>query len=311
MSEIAIMGGIAADIEGRPSGTLIYADSNPGKIKISYGGVSRNITENLARMGADVSFCSIAGNDFTGRSAKQQLEELGVDVSGVKLIDGESTAMYLSILDDRGDMELALCNMDILERIDTGFIDSAASALRQAKIVGTDTNMTEENIYYLTEQLQDTPIFIDPVSVTKAERIKKFAGRFHTVKPNRIEAQAISGIEIKDDDDLRRAADWFLNEGVKRLFITLGEGGVFFADEHESGIIRAGKVNTVSATGAGDAFSAACLKAFADGLGIEETAVSAMAASAIALEAHAAVNPKMSAELLAKRITDIQSGNED
>ena len=35
MSEIAIMGGIAADIEGRPSGTLIYADSNPGKIKIS------------------------------------------------------------------------------------------------------------------------------------------------------------------------------------------------------------------------------------------------------------------------------------
>ena len=56
MSDIAIMGGIAADIEGRPDGMLIYADSNPGKIKISYGGVSRNITENLARLGADVSF---------------------------------------------------------------------------------------------------------------------------------------------------------------------------------------------------------------------------------------------------------------
>ena len=54
MSDIAIMGGIAADIEGRPDGMLIYADSNPGKIKISYGGVSRNITENLARLGADM-----------------------------------------------------------------------------------------------------------------------------------------------------------------------------------------------------------------------------------------------------------------
>ncbi len=309
MSDIAILGGIAADIEGRPANTLIYADSNPGKIKISYGGVSRNITENLARMGADVSFSSIAGNDFIGRAAREQLAGLGVDISGIKLMEGESTAMYLSILDDKGDMELALCNMDILEKIDKGFIDNAAGILKKAKIVGTDTNMTSENIYYLTEKLKGTPIFIDPVSVTKAERIKNFAGRFHTVKPNRIEAQAISGIEIKNDDDLMRAADWFLNEGVKRLFITLGGEGTFFADKNESGIIKAGKVNIVSATGAGDAFSAACLKAFADGLGIRETAELAMAASALALESETAVNPLMSRELLQKRSLEIKTGD--
>ncbi len=301
MSDIAIMGGIAADIEGRPDGMLIYADSNPGKIKISYGGVSRNITENLARLGADVSFCSIAGNDFIGRAAKQQLESLGADVSGVKLEDGESTAIYLSILDSCGDMELALCNMDILEKIDKSFINEAAETLKTSKIVGIDTNMTEENIYYLTEKLQGTPIFIDPVSVTKSQRIKNFVGRFHTVKPNRIEAQAISGIKIKSDGDLNRVANWFLSAGVKRIFITLGEGGVFFADEKESGIVKAGRVNIVSATGAGDAFSAACLKAFVDGLGIRETAELAMAASALALESCAAVNPLMSAELLRVR----------
>ncbi len=76
---------------------------------------------------------------------------------------------------------------------------------------------------------------------------------------------------------------------------------VFFADEKESGIVKAGRVNIVSATGAGDAFSAACLKAFVDGLGIRETAELAMAASALALESCAAVNPLMSAELLRVR----------
>ncbi len=298
MSDIAIIGGIAVDIEGHPRERLIYADSNPGRIMISYGGVSRNITENLARMGASVSFCSVAGNDFVGRAAAEQLQLLGVDISGVELLDGESTAIYLSILDNRGDMELALCNMDILERIDRDFMERSAVKAGGAKIVGIDTNMTEENIDYITDKLSGTPIFIDPVSVHKAERIKRLSGRFHTMKPNRLEAEAISGIAIASESDLPRAADWFLEAGVKRLFITLGKQGVFFADEKNSGILRAPQIDIVSATGAGDAFSAACLKAFVDGLGIRETAALAMAASAVAMTAPTAVSTEMSMALL-------------
>jgi pseudouridine kinase len=66
MSEISIIGGITADIEGHPYKQLIQGDSNPGRITMSYGGVGRNITENLARMGASVSFISVAGADFAG-----------------------------------------------------------------------------------------------------------------------------------------------------------------------------------------------------------------------------------------------------
>ena len=40
---VTIIGGIAVDIEGIPYKPLIYKDSNPGSINISFGGVGRNI----------------------------------------------------------------------------------------------------------------------------------------------------------------------------------------------------------------------------------------------------------------------------
>jgi pseudouridine kinase len=91
MSDVSIIGGITADIEGTPYHQLIQGDSNPGKISMSYGGVGRNITENLARMGVGVSFISVAGDDLAGRGAVRELEEIGVDTENVRLLKEENT----------------------------------------------------------------------------------------------------------------------------------------------------------------------------------------------------------------------------
>ncbi len=172
MSEISIIGGITADIEGNPYNQLIPGDSNPGKITMSYGGVGRNITENLARMGVAVNFVSVAGDDFAGRGAVRELEDIGVSVENVRLLPEENTAVYMSILNIMGDMELALCNMDVLERISTEFIEDAFESMKNSKMIGIDTNLTEETLDYTTKKLKGIPLFLDPVSVTKAERAK-------------------------------------------------------------------------------------------------------------------------------------------
>ena len=43
-------------------------DSNPGRVKVSFGGVCRNIAENMARVGANTKFISVLGNDEKGKS---------------------------------------------------------------------------------------------------------------------------------------------------------------------------------------------------------------------------------------------------
>jgi pseudouridine kinase len=301
-NEISIIGGITADIEGNPYNELIRGDSNPGKISMSYGGVGRNITENLARMGASVNFISVAGDDFAGRGAVRELEEIGVNVGNVRLLQEENTAVYMSILNIVGDMELALCNMDVLERISTDFIDAAYDRIKKSAIIGIDTNLTEETLEYAADKLSDIPLFLDPVSVTKAERAKKLIGRFHTIKPNRMEAEVLSGMSIMSGEDLEKAGRWFIDQGVKRVFITLGPGGVYYQDDKESGMIRPKPVRIVSATGAGDAFSAAILYAYLKGYDIAKTAELGMAAAAVAMQSKTAVNSRMSGELLRQEL---------
>ncbi|MBN7773703.1 carbohydrate kinase family protein [Clostridium aminobutyricum] len=304
MSDITIIGGITADIEGNPYGQLARGESNPGKISIAYGGVGRNITENLARLGADVAFVSAAGNDFVGRAAVQELKQLGVNIEKVSLLDDENTAMYLSILNIVGDMELALCNMDVLERISIDFIHDAMKVLKASKIVGIDANLTEEVQDFITRKLHDAgiPVFLDPVSAPKAERAKKMIGRFHTIKPNRGEAEILSGLSILNEEQLRGAGRWFSQQGVKRIFITLGSGGVYYKEGEREGIIRPQAVHLVSATGAGDAFSAAIMDAHVKQMDIEETARYGMAAAAVAMEAKTAVNPKMCLESIDEKL---------
>ena len=298
MSEVSIIGGITADIEGHPYSRLIQGDSNPGKISMSYGGVGRNITENLARLGVSVNFISVAGDDFPGRGAVRELQDLGVDVSGVRLLPDENTAVYMSILNLLGDMELALCNMDVLERLSGEFIDEALKNIGASKIVGMDTNLTEETLEYITGKLEGVPVFLDPVSVAKAERAKNLIGRFHTVKPNRMEAEILTGMSILCEEDLEEASRWFVGQGVKRVFITLGGGGVYYREGEEGGLMKPEPAGIVSATGAGDAFSAAVIYGNLRGLDIRRTAKLGVAAASIAMQTKTAVNNQITPDKL-------------
>ena len=85
-----------------------------------------------------------------------------------------------------------------------------------------DTNIPAESIAYLAENCK-VPIFADPVSTAKAVKLQPVLGRLHTLKPNRIEAELLSGVAITDEASLRAAADALLATGLHRVFISLGE----------------------------------------------------------------------------------------
>ena len=116
-----------------------------------------------------------------------------------------------------------------------------------------------------------------------------------------MEAEVLSGMSIVSESDLEKAGQWFIDQGVKRVFITISGGGVYYKSSKESGILRPGKVNIISTTGAGDAFSAAILYSYIKDFDIKTTAEYGMTAAAIALESKTAVNSQMSEERLSKQ----------
>ena len=298
-----VVGGVNMDIGGRPFRKLVSADSNPGAVRMSLGGVGRNIAHNMSLLGMDVRLLTAFGDDMNAQRIAANCGELGIDVSQCLTVPGGATSTYLFITDERGDMALAVSDMEIYRHVTPAFLSSRVRLLQNAQLIVVDTNIPAESIAWLAENVR-LPIFADPVSTAKAEKLRPVLGRLHTLKPNRIEAELLSGVTITDDASLDRAADALLATGLHRVFISLGADGVFAADRTTGTRLRlpilpAEMVNT---TGCGDAFMAAITWAYLRGTDLEGTARAGLAASAIAMEGAETINPAMSEGALRQRL---------
>ena len=145
------------------------------------------------------------------------------------------------------------------------------------------------------------PVFADPVSTAKAVKLRSVLGRLHTLKPNRLEAELLSGVPITDETSLHRAADALLETGLQRVFISLGADGVLAADHTGHLLLPVLPARMTNTTGCGDAFMAAITWAYLRGLSLEDTARAGLAASAIAMEGAETINPALSEDALLAR----------
>ncbi|NCB41225.1 MAG: hypothetical protein EOM59_01195 [Clostridia bacterium] len=289
---VAVMGGIAIDLEARPYHSLLLKESNPGCLSVSCGGVGRNIAENLKRMGGmDVLFFSAVGDDVYAQTAIQSLSSIGVRTEFVHKFPKENTATYISILDENGNMEVAVASMDILDRITPKTIEGSVSVFSKADFIVLDGNLSKEALEYSAEQFKNSRLFLDPVSLEKAKKARGILHRCHTIKPNKAEAEILSGMKINSEEDLEKATDALLSMGVERVFISLGEAGVFFKDKTGSGKVPAPKgLQPVSTTGAGDAMSAAIVRSTVLGRDMARIASDAVLAASITIAVKSAVN---------------------
>lgn len=304
MGYVVIIGGANVDIQGFPKEDLIYRDSNIGNVGMSLGGVGRNIGENLVRLGIDTKLISIIGNDIYGQEILKSSKDIGIDMEDSLILEKEDTSVYLSILDKYGDMEIAISSMDIYENMDIEFIKKKKKVIEESSLCIIDANIPEDVIKYIVKNCKDTDFFLDTVSTAKTKRVKKLIGNFHTIKPNKLEVEILTGIVINSIKDLKEAASILHGKGIKRVFITLGEDGVFFSNGKLAKHIKSNPIKVVNATGAGDAFLAGLAYGYINDMEIEEMAKLAMYASIVAISHEDTINPHMSIDEIRLKIKE-------
>lgn len=298
-----VIGGVNLDIGGYSAAPLVARDSNPGKVRTSLGGVGRNIAHNMALLGLNVQFLTALGDDVYAQQVEASCQALGIGLAQALRVPGGATSVYLYIGGPEGDMELALSDMELYEHITPEYLQSRQTLLQNAQLLAVDANLPQESLEWLAEHIE-VPIFADPVSTAKAAKLKGILGRLHTLKPNRIEAELLSGETITDEVSLARAAGRLLDTGLKRVFLSLGQDGVYAAER--GGMIRlpCKPSKAVNATGAGDAFMAALAWAYLEGMDLTQTAQVALAAAAIAAEGAETINGAMSAAAVKARLAE-------
>jgi len=268
-SYVLCIGGMNVDKKVQLLENLVLETSNPVVSSISAGGVSRNIAENLGRLGLSVKMLSVAGDDENFAWLEKETKDI-IDFSLVDRIPGKMTSNYTAILDLEGDMCLALADMTICEEMTPDWLSSHENEVKQASLVIADLNLPQETLQALIEltSLEKIPLAIIPVSGPKMKRI-----------PDNL--QGVSWIVVNEDESKTRYGEHTLSElatlwqkdGVENIVITKGTKCGVFADS--TGVvktftpIKADYVQDV--TGAGDSFSSGVLYGALKGASLEES----------------------------------------
>jgi pseudouridine kinase len=297
---VLVLGASGMDVVGRLQTDLKPATSNPASIRRSYGGVARNVAENLARLGQSVRLISAVGGDKNGDEILEHTAKAGVDVSAVLRCKDYPTGYYMGAIDKNGRLQFAVDDMRLMAEITTQYLKDHEESFKSASMVFVDANLPVKTLRTANSLARRAkiPICADTASFTLAERLIKFLPRYYLLTANSREAGVLTGLsfESSDRETAMEAARSLVNKGARIALVTLAEYGVVYATSETTGHISAIRTRISDPTGAGDAMTAAVLFALLNNIDLDDAIRLGISAASLTLRHPGSVYPTLSLE---------------
>ncbi len=222
----------------------------------AFGGKGANQAIASKRLGGKVIFMTKLGNDHYGKAYRQYFIQNGLDQKWILRDKKLPTGIALIELDGKGENRIivspganrSLCEKD-LKRLGPLWkgINIFVTQL-EIPLATVKTGLKKTKTHGALTLLNPSP----PIQLTS-----DILSLVDFIVPNEWEAQFLTGVKWKGDQDLRKIAIRLLEMGTKNVVITLGSKGVFFKNGIEEIWMKAPKVKTIDTTAAGDAFMGA------------------------------------------------------
>jgi sugar/nucleoside kinase (ribokinase family)/DNA-binding CsgD family transcriptional regulator len=307
-SYITCIGGANFDVTLRMQDELVGKTSNPVGSSKSYGGVVRNVAENISRMGLNVSLMALLGDDSFGNELISSSNNL-METFASERVSNETTGTYYSVINQKGDMLYGFADMEINRLMDRSWILKHKKHIIMSEYLICDLNPSSQAIEALFELKGelDIPMAIVGVSGPKMKNLPKDIKGLDMIICNMDESQAYFNTSTENGHEL---CQLWLDAGVKKAVVTAGTKGSFYGQENKVAhqkpyLVKADKI--VDVTGAGDAFSSALLYGVIKGETLEKSVKLGTANSSLTIQAPFAVNPNLSIKKLEKELEKYES----
>ncbi len=299
---VLVIGAAAFDILGKLRKDLLPGTSNQAHIRTAFGGVARNVAENLARLGQPVTFLTAVGKDYPGDRLLEALVAAGVNIDRVLRTADRPTGAYLGVLNQRGSLQLALDDMRAIRELTPEYIKEHAALFAESSALFVDTNLPKDTLRTAMSLARRAriPIVADPTAQGLALRLVPYLSRLALTTPNLAEAEVMcsQSLETPIRHDPVQAAKCLVSQGVKIAIITLAEQGVCYATSETSGQIPAIRTPIVDPTGAGDALTAAVMFALLNDIHLDDAVRLGVSAATLTLRNLGAVVPNLTLQRL-------------
>ena len=299
MPKVLVVGASNVDYVALSNNKLIRKDSNIGKLNITFGGVGRNIVENLAILEDDVSFITFLGNDSFGKELRKDLESINVKVYSPN--KKERTSSYLAVLDSNGDMDVAICDTEIIDKSTVEDIKPFDDVISEFTSIVLDANINDKIIDHIFKEYSDKKILVEAVSANKVKRYEKYLDKIYLFKSNVLEAKHLLNLYNAEPMLLAKI---LMERGVKNVVITDGGKPVIIGENNEVVFVTPKPIEKIiSASGAGDSLFAGVIHGLINGASLVESVAFGIKVSQMTLMVEESVNKdiKKIKDLIRKR----------
>ena len=235
------------------------------RFDLGFGGKGANQAVAARLCGADVLMVARVGSDLFGPATIENFRKMGIDTAHVKQVDGVSSGVAPIFVEPDGQNRILVVK-GANDAVRPADVDAAADMLKSADCIVLQFEIPLATVYYTIAFARQHGIrcILNPAPGQPVE-IRELSGLDYFI-PNESEAETITGMAVRNVDDAKRCAEKLLNDGIRRVIITLGSKGSLLAGRNLSEHVSAFPVESIDSTGAGDAFIGSFAVFLAEGL---------------------------------------------
>lgn len=227
----------------------------------THGGKGSDMAVQAARLGADVVFVGVVGDDAHGHGFLDLMAEEGVDTAHVRVTDAHPTGVGL-IVKDTGGANIIVVDMGANTVFGQDDLDAAAEAIRSCDVVVAQLEIPVETALAglaIAKEAGATTVLNPAPAVSLIDRDLSMVDY---ITPNETEAAIVAG-GVPDEHE---AAAALLSTGAGAVAMTLGERGALVMTPDGAESVPAIAIDLVDSNGAGDSFNAALCTGLAEGM---------------------------------------------
>jgi ribokinase len=264
--DIIVVGSLNVDVSVRAERLPKAGETVRGSgLEIGPGGKGSNQAIAAARLGGRVHMVGRVGRDSFAAIPRRALEEAGIDTTCVHESAGAHTGTALIVVDEpTGQNAIAVAggaNRDLSPED----VRDAVAAFRASAILLVQLEAPPETVEAALDLARETQVrsVFDPAPARALP--DTLLQKSHILTPNETEAEALTGIEVRDVESAAAAGTVLRDRMLGDVIVTLGELGCVWVFASGFEHVPAPRVRAIDTTGAGDAFNGGLGAALARG----------------------------------------------
>ncbi len=264
----------------RPGETLLG-----GVFQTFPGGKGANQAVAAARAGGDVVFIASVGDDAYGEEAVKGYKLDNINTENIKICKNVPSGIAMINVSDKGENAITVAP-GANARLTPADLDDAEEAFLEADFMLVQLETPVETVAKAMEMCREfnTMVILNPAPAMDLPG--EILSMTDIITPNETEAERLTGISIRDENDARRAAEKLHEKGVGKVIITMGAGGAFLSDPVSGTrlLIPGFSVEAADTTAAGDVFNGQLAVALSEEKSLEDSIRIAHAAAALSVQ---------------------------